>query len=298
MLASQAPGLLCASAGCKWRKQPNTSSQQPRSSTNAPFPGCWLLALRLLPRPEALSSTASPGAGDQPASHLTPTHCLSGVSAANGASLSRAWACEQRKEPRPKVGALKPGARLWFLWPRPKELRVQGGRRLRAFTQSTPINKIDQPIAHEGNALPDGGRAWCALLAFIKLRRRPPPPPRQILASYDFVRAPALPMNPKRKTHSASPAQDRAFPRRAGGAHGIGRLVRCIGSAFRGGRPLRHPEQRVLVRELSLAAAPHLLVFCCGCIDHARHLVLHGCTHGTEGMKPSAHALRSYPRNQ
>jgi hypothetical protein len=58
------------------------------------------LAARLLPRPEALSSTASPGAGASPPPQLTPPNCLNGTSAASGVSFGRAWACEQRKEPR------------------------------------------------------------------------------------------------------------------------------------------------------------------------------------------------------
>ena len=103
MLASQAPGSLCASPGCRWRKQPNTeqpTAEQPCPSTNAPFPGCWLLAVGLLPRPEALSSTARPGAGASPPPQLTPPNCLNGTSEASGVSFGRAWACEQRKEPR------------------------------------------------------------------------------------------------------------------------------------------------------------------------------------------------------
>ena len=59
-----------------------------------------LLAVRLLPRPEALSSTASPGAGASPPPLLTPPNCLNGTSEASGVSFGRAWACEQRKAPR------------------------------------------------------------------------------------------------------------------------------------------------------------------------------------------------------
>ena len=152
-LASQAPGSLRASAGCRWRKQPNTqhltpNTQQPNSHARPPlrrFPAVGCLAAWLLPRPEALSSTARPGAGASPPPQLTPPNCLSGVSAANGASFGRAWACEQRKEPRPKVGALKPGARFWFLLPRQKELRVQGGRRLRASLKAHPSARSLNP---------------------------------------------------------------------------------------------------------------------------------------------------------
>jgi hypothetical protein len=95
-------GLLCCSAlqDGAIAKQPTAGKRRGDRSTG--LLGCWLLAVRIgcFRHLHPAEAHSNPGACVSKHQQLAPTHCLSGVSAANAASLSRSPGCEHCREPR------------------------------------------------------------------------------------------------------------------------------------------------------------------------------------------------------
>jgi hypothetical protein len=101
--SSPAPGLAVLLSASGRGNSRAASSQQPGNGAVAAGRGCWAVGcsvfgcFRHLHPAEAHSD---PGACASKLQLLAPTHCLSGVSEANAASLSRPPGCEHCREPR------------------------------------------------------------------------------------------------------------------------------------------------------------------------------------------------------
>ena len=95
-----APGLAVLLSASGRGNSPTASSQQPTARKRRVGGRTGLFGIRLFPPSAPRRSAQWPGGLRSKHQQLAPTHCLSGVSKANAASLSRPPGCEHCREPR------------------------------------------------------------------------------------------------------------------------------------------------------------------------------------------------------